>query len=55
MTKGILKQPIRVWHKTTPYDLQKGLLVSAEWIDTLKWWQVTFATANRTITATTTD
>ena len=55
MTTGLLTAPLRAWVKTTPYDLQKGLLVSAEWNDTLKWWEVTFTAINKTITATTTD
>lgn len=52
---GILKQPIRAWLKTRPYDLPKGLPISAEWDDTLKWWEVSFLSGTQHITATTTD
>lgn len=55
MNQGPLKQPLRCWLRTTPYDLQKGLHITAEWDDALKWWEVTFLDKNQQIKATTTD
>lgn len=55
MKSGLLKKPLRCWQKTTPYDLQKGLMVSAEWDDTLKWWNVSFVHKHQKLQATTTD
>lgn len=55
MKTGLLTAPLRAYIKTTPYDLQKGLLVSAEWDDALKWWEVSFLSGTQHITATTTD
>ena len=53
--KGPLKEPLRCWRKTEPYDLKKNLLVSAEWDDKLKWWNVSFLNGSCTVQTTTTD
>jgi hypothetical protein len=50
-----LKKPIRCWNRTTPYDLQEGVQVTAEWNERLQWWDLSFDNAGKTIKATTTE
>ena len=41
LLQGTLKTPIRAWMKTTPYDLEKGVSVKAEYLPTCDWWKLT--------------